>query len=326
MRPARLFLGILVACALAPGTFWRAPEPPRDFQRLATITPLSVEPRSTGPFALVAGWEMTGDRVHFGGLSALVALDNERFLSGTDGGRKLMFERPDQSDRPGMLSMIGDGGSAAKFGRDLESLAVDQATGTVWAGYEFRNAIIRLDADLNPDEEVRPDEMEDWGDNSGPEALVRLADGRFLVIEERPQDWRGSLHSALIFAGDPVESGKPARAAIRLPNGYRPVDAAAVEEGRALVLLRRVAWGVPPVFHTALAEVDTRETESDGTLAVRVLANFGAAIPQDNYEGLAITRDGDGTHVWMVSDDNFMSLQRTLLLKLRWDQREKARE
>ncbi|QYJ07365.1 esterase-like activity of phytase family protein [Qipengyuania flava] len=326
MRPSRLILGTMLACALAPGTWWRAPEPPRTFEQLTTIMPLDLGVRRSGPFTLLAGWEMAGDPFRFGGLSALVALDEERFLSGTDGGLLLAFERPDRSDEPGVLSVIGEGESAAKLGRDLESLAVDQATGTVWAGYEFRNAILRLDANLDPDEEVQPEEMEEWGENAGPEALVRLADGRFLVIEERAQSWRSTLYNALLFDGDPVEASAPERATIRLPEGYRPVDATATEEGRALVLLRRVEWGVPPIFHSALAEVDTRKTGDDGTLDVRILTVFGTAIPQDNYEGLAITRDPDGTHVWMVSDDNFMTLQRTLLLKLRWDQREKARE
>ena len=56
------------------------------------------------------------------------------------------------------------------------------------------------------------------------------------------------------------------------------------------------------------------------------LAELGKTIPRDNYEGLTLTEDADGQHVWLISDDNFMSFQRTLLLKLRWQTREKARE
>ena len=61
-------------------------------------------------------------------------------------------------------------------------------------------------------------------------------------------------------------------------------------------------------------------------MTARLLAELGKSIPRDNYEGLTLTEDADGQHVWLISDDNFMSFQRTLLLKLRWQTREKARE
>ena len=326
MRPKRLLLAVLLAAAAVPGNIWHEPEPPRDFRRLVAIEPLEVERSISGSFELVAAWEMSGDRVQFGGLSALVALDDTRFLAGTDGGRKLVFERPDRSKLPGVLSEIGKDDPAAKFGRDLESLAIDPATGTVWAGYEYRGSILRLDAELAPDKEVRPEAMSEWGDNAGPEALVRLEDGRFLVIEERARSWGGDSHNALVFAGDPVAGGDPEEMLVRLPQGYRPVDATPLGNGRALVLLRRVDWGFPPLFQTAIAEIDVDRREEGGAIGARLLTEFGAAIPQDNYEGLAITEDADGTHVWLISDDNFMSFQRTLLLKLRWQAREKARE
>ncbi|MBO6528138.1 esterase-like activity of phytase family protein [Erythrobacter sp.] len=326
MRPKRLLLALMLAGVLAPGTWLRDPELPRNFHRAVAIEPLDQDFQRSGPFALVAAWELTGDRVQFGGLSALVALDGMRFLAGSDTGRKLVFERPDRSSAPGELSRLGENETSYKLGRDLESLAIDPVSGTVWGGFEFRESIVRFDADLKPDEEVRPAEMSYWGANSGAESLARLADGRFLVIEERPRRWREPGHRALLFAGDPIEERAPEELRIAIPAGYRPVDATPVEGGTALVLLRRVSWGIPPVFESAIAEVDVDRHSADGTIAAALLTEFGPAIPQDNYEGIALTRDADGTHVWLISDDNFMSIQRTLLLKLRWDQREKARE
>ena len=41
----------------------------------------------------------------------------------------------------------------------------------------------------------------------------------------------------------------------------------------------------------------------------------------DNFEGLAVARDADGgTLVYILSDDNFHFLQRTLLLLFRLDE------
>ncbi len=326
MRPKRLLLAVLLTAALVPGTWLRTPESTRDFQWLSRTERLEVTPSRSGPFTLVAAWEMSGDRVHFGGFSALVVLDKTRFLAGTDGGRKLVFERPDRSDLPGILSPFDADQTAYKWGRDLESLAIDPASGTVWAGYEFRESIVRFDEDLKPEGEVRPEAMREWGGNSGAEALVRLADGRFLVIEERATAWGGLLHNGVLFARDPLETTEPESVAIRIPSGYRPVDAAPLAGGRALVLLRRVKWALPPIFESAIAEIDIDDRDEEGALEAKMLAEFGDAIPQDNYEGMALTRDEDATYVWLISDDNFMSFQRTLLLKLRWQPREKARE
>ena len=326
MRPKRLVLALLVATALVPGTMLRSPEPPRDYKHLATFAALAIRPVQSGPFTLAAAWEMTGDRLQFGGWSALVRLDDQRFLAGSDGGRRLVFERPDRSDLPAVLDRFGADVWAVKESRDLESLAVDPDTRTVWAGYEFRQSIVRFDAAFEPDGEVRPAAMRDWGDNGGPEALARFEDGRFLVIEESPTSWRGNRHNAIVFAGDPVDGAEAKALTIEIPAGYRPVDATPVDEGRALVLLRKLVWSVPVSFDTAIALVDIDERDSGGNLSARLLAEFGERIPRDNYEGIAVTEDADGTHVWLISDDNFMSFQRTLLLKLRWQAREKARE
>ena len=97
MRPTRLLMAALLTAAIMPGTWLRTAEPPQEFQRLATIEPIDVTQSQRGPFTLMAGWEMTGDRAQFGGFSALVVLDRERFLAGSDTGQKLIFGRPDRS-------------------------------------------------------------------------------------------------------------------------------------------------------------------------------------------------------------------------------------
>lgn len=326
MRRKRLVLAILLAAALAPGTWLRVPVEPYRFEPLVSITPLSVEATHAGPFEPVAAWQLTGDRLEFRGWSAMVALDDQRFLAGSDGGRRLVFERPDRSRLPGVLGRFHDNEESIKEGRDLESLTIDPSSGTVWGGFEYRQSIVRFDAEYRPDGEVHPRAMRRWDDNAGPESLVRLADGRFLVIEEGAQLWRGHHHAALLFAGDPIDDPHPESLVVEVPRGYRPVDATPLEDGKALVLLRRLVWGIPPTFDTALALLDIDHRDDRGIVRVRLLAELGSSIPKDNYEGIAITDDDDGRHVWLISDDNSMSFQRTLLLKLRWNAREKARE
>ena len=47
----------------------------------------------------------------------------------------------------------------------------------------------------------------------------------------------------------------------------------------------------------------------------REIARLAAPLVHDNFEGIATRRDGQGrTLVYLISDDNFHILQRTLLL------------
>lgn len=326
MRRTRLILALLLVAALVPGHWLRSAERTR-FSAAVTLTPLAAAPLPAGDFTLEGAWELTGDPVRFGGLSALVALPDGRFLAGSDTGQRLVFGRPDRGAQRGTLGRFIAGDDDTKRSSDLESLTVDPASGTLWGGYEFRESIVRFGADFQPEAEVRPAAMRDWHANSGTETLVRLGDGRFLAIEEGARRWRGRHHNAVLFAGDPITAPAPEELLARLPEGYRPVDATPLGKGRALVLLRRVAWGLPPGFDTALAVVDVDSPTAEGVLELRLLTAFGDTIPRDNYEGLTLTEDVDGTHLWLLSDDNFTSFQRSLLLKLRWHRaREKARE
>ena len=50
-----------------------------------------------------------------------------------------------------------------------------------------------------------------------------------------------------------------------------------------------------------------------------VIATLEPPLPSDNFEGLAVAPQADGSAVvWVISDDNQISFQRTILLKLRW--------
>jgi hypothetical protein len=152
--------------------------------------------------------------------------------------------------------------------------------------------------------------MHFWPRNRGPEALLRLPDGRFLVFEEG--DGRGG--DLLLFAGDPAVAGTPAeKLRYRPPPHYRATDAALLPDGRALVLNRR--WTVLQGFTAKLTVVPLDRLMFGNELVGREIADFRPPLVVDNLEGLSVTREGGRTIVWITSDDNYLPLQRTLLLK-----------
>ena len=318
MRVKRIFLAGLLALGLAPGTFVRSALPAPDYASPVTITRLDTEPLRSGPLVLDGAWQLKSDNDHFGGYSALVEWRPGLLLAANDAGRLMKLPRPDRSTDPVELDKFLNFERADKTRVDIESLTRDPATGQIWAGLEWAQQIIRFGPRLQRQEQVRPAEMKDWGGNSGPESLVRLRDGRFVVIEEQASG--AGLHEALIFPGDPTGGASPVRFTFKGREDYRPADAALLPNGKLVVLLRGVRWALPPQFPALLVIADPAGIEKDAMLESRFLARIDAPFPSDNFEGMTVVDEGDGSWtIWLISDDNFTSYQRTLLLKLRWD-------
>jgi hypothetical protein len=163
--------------------------------------------------------------------------------------------------------------------------------------------------------------MADWSTNGGAESLVRLRDGRFVVISEttRPDGGRRrSERVVLIFGRDPVDPTSPvAELSYVPPAGYDPSDAVELPDGRLLVVNRRFA--LRDLFTATLTVVDIRGARPGAVLRGTGIATFAAPVQHDNFEALAITHEGGATILWIASDDNNEWWQQSLLLKFRLD-------
>ena len=331
LRRWRLFGLLLVAIALAPGTWVRPPPDWRfgDDRQILILDRLRIPADRIGEVEVAGAWALRSTNRFFGGYSALVAMGDGTLLAVTDGSRKMRL-RPPGSGTPavefGYFATLTQAQQEDKRLVDLEGATRDPASGRFWASYEATNQIERYDADLAPTGRVRPPEMRGWSSNTGAESIVRLADGRFAVLSEGNPRWFAAGFPALLFADDPVEGTRPERFSFRAPAGFRPVDMAPLPDGRVVILLRTVHWGLPPRFEGKLLVADPAEIRPGVAWAGRIIADLKAPLPMDNYEGVAVEPGADGEVVlWVISDDNHAKFQRTLLLKLVWRPDEKAR-
>ena len=311
MRRGHLAAILLVAAAMSPGIYLRDPPsaglaaPRVAFEALAA-------PKRAGPFAVVGAWRMTGQHFWFGSYSALVALDDGTLLAGSDRGWTLRFAPPGDAVTPPMFAPF----EMARKRRliDLEALARDPATGAIWAAFENNNVIARKKPD-GAIAGIAPLAMRNWPLNGGAEAMARLPDGRFVVLAEATG--AAGRHPALLFPRDPLAGGAPLEFAYGSSGGFVPVDMAALPDGRVLVLERRVAWRLPPGFAGRVVLADPASIRAGATWRGKVLADLAPPMPTDNYEGIAAIARPDGSvAVWLISDDNRMAIQRTLLLAL----------
>jgi hypothetical protein len=319
-RPKRAAF-LLVALALLATMIAPPPEPPPPGPATAEliVTAVPLDPsdparRRIGALDFIGGWAFTSDNARFGGISAM-HVEGGEVVALSDAGTLLRFAVPRQAGRQ-RVALIplasGPGPATRKSNRDTESLLVDGPW--LWAGFERHNMIWRYRrADLAAAGAARPPAMRRWRGNAGPEGLVRLADGRFIVFAEGADDGRRTS-PAVLFDGDPAN---PATRSFPISyarmEGHRITDATVLRDGRLLLLNRRYALfeGASAVISVA----DIRALRPGGTIEGREIAALRPPLTVDNMEALSTTVENGRTIVWIASDDNFFPLQQTLLLK-----------
>lgn len=287
--------------------------------KAVALDPKDPARRRAGALGFLGGWVLTSEQPSFGGISALHARHGQ-FLAITDAGAVIRFRLgADGVPTDALFSVLpaGPGRGQGKSDRDAESMAMDSRSGAIWIGFEGHNAIWRYAADLGRAvAHAEPAAMKSWPRNGGPEAMTRLADGRFIVFGEASGS-KGTTE-ALLFAADPAKPGtKPLRFFYRPPKGYVPTDAGLLPDGKLLVLNRHFSLlhGVAATLTLVDPEAIARDTIVEG----RFLARLAPPLTVDNMEALAIEREAGRTILWLASDDNFSPLQRTLLLKFALD-------
>jgi hypothetical protein len=315
MRTPVALLAILFLFSLgshAPPVTTPAPAPPAigtvRFERVDA--PDAAQVKALGRLRWRGGWALESNDPRFGGISAM-HVEGGEVSAFSDAGWLIRFPLPGEraearvriAPLPGMAPTADK-----KADRDVEAMAVHGPL--AWVILERRNLVIRYDrGPWRRDSAAQPAAMEEWRANNGTEAMLRLPDGRFLVFSEG----KGGLSEVLMFLGDPAAPGTRAvRMRYRPPEGYRITDAALTGDGRMLLLNRDVSL-LGGGFVAKLTAAPIPETEEGALIAGEEIADLRRPL-SDNMEALSVTREGGRTILWMASDNNYNSVQRTLLL------------
>lgn len=294
------------------------------------LVPMKLPPRAEqlphlGPFDLTGAWELKSTHHGFGGFSSLVWLGKGRLLSLSDRGNLLEFSAPGARQRLPQFDRTFSRNIKHKGSRDFEAATFDPGANTIWAALENYNIVARLhlrEGSPRLSGLGAPPQMAFWSANSGPEAMVRLKDGRFLIVSEAPEAWtRGAIHQALYIDGDPVDMPEAGKLfSLEGVEGFSPTDMAQLPDGRVLVLLRKVVWPLPARFTGRLAIGDPVEIVEGKAWRIKEVAKLSSTLPVNNFEGLTIEPREDGRlNIWIISDDNTSAFQRSLLWRLTVD-------
>ncbi len=311
----RLFFAALIFLALGPvpGTVQRFPID--NLTQRATARPLAVPRQASGTMRFVRGWHLVSAHSYFGGFSGLARIGPGTFQLIGDNGYATRLTM----DTRGRVTAVHiaplptpDGRPATKAMADTEALFVDPASGHGWIALEGINQIWRLDADLTTIESRRRLPEPRWPANRGAEAMARLPDGRTVVLsEDADDDPRGT--EALLYTGDPAAPEPPPIRFFYDSRGKGLVsDAAPLPDGRILLVHRRL--GFDPVFTTIIAMGDPADIAKDAVVRSQTIGRVPRPLAE-NYEGASVTVENVRTWLWLVSDDNFNTWQRSLLLQ-----------
>lgn len=300
---ALILLGVVVGRSSLPPQSGLVGGAIRIVAKPVALDPHDPNRRRVGALTFLRGWALTSPSTEFGGLSGLRPWRG-RWLAVMDTGALIVFMPGDRHAEVVPLSPRCRPGRV-RMGRDTEGLDTDGRS--IWISAEWHNTICRRDLG-GRQTGIRPAAMADWPRTMGPETLLRLRDGRFLVM---PED---ADYAALLFPRDPVSGATPRTPTYTPPGGYSPTDAAELPDGRIVILNRALGWHG---FAAKLVLIDT--IPARGTLQGRTIATLAAPLIHDNFEGVAARREGGATVLTLVSDNNHSWFQRTLLLEFRLD-------
>ena len=278
-----------------------------------------------GQLTFIGGLELTSNHDDFGGLSGLlVGEKGDALIAITDQGNWLTADLVWSEDRPialenALIAPMRDETGTPLRGKtesDAEGITVahggDPRTASTMVSFERHARILSFDlTSLGFDTPAQ--KVEDFGTftgleaNSGLEAILALSDGSLLAMSENSLDTEGFIVGARLTE----TAAFPTRLKPHPP--YALTDIAQLPNGDLVTLERRYSLlgGVGMLMRRIPAAMLEGTAPLDGDVLLE--ANSSRTI--DNMEGLDIRTERDGrTLIYLVSDDNFNTLQRTLLL------------
>lgn len=283
-----------------------------------TATPLALNPGDPGKIDLgslryVGGWVLTADSPFFGGFSGLDVRGGMLTMINDRGywfhGRLTGDEKVLDSATLEPFALSDKEMARTKVDLDAEDITYT-APGGYLVSFEQNHRVSRVE-DRNSPEVVLPALsgvlFDVLPNNGGIEALTLDAAGRIIAIAERGRQKGLALGWRLEAGGEPSPFFVPA------PKNHAPTSAALLPDGDIILTTRR--YSVVDGNSIKILRLDA-DTIGPGSIAlVEEVAHLAPPLSVDNIEGIAVTRNTDGsTRLWLVSDDNFNSRQRTLLM------------
>jgi len=290
--------------------------------------PIELDPknpgvRRVGTLTYLAGFELRSTDPRFGGLSGL-ALTSDGSVLYAISDRGYWLRALLRHDADGRLTEISgwnigrlltpEGDAVSGLLIDAEGLAFGP-DGSFVVSFERMHRLWRYPSSpvafSSPARSLPvPADLDKAPNNGGIEGVTVLPDGRLLIITEEYRNPDGSVKGWLI-RGDRFEPFSYLSS-----EGFSPTDLATLPNGDVLLLERR--YGQLAGVAVRIQILSAASIRPGSQLKGEEIASLAPPLAVDNFEGIAVRQDSNGdTLVYIISDDNYSSFQRTYLLQFR---------
>jgi hypothetical protein len=311
---------ILLAFVVAAAGTAAAQQPIAVFSQTVPLDPRDPALRQAGELDYRGGIALRSTDARFGGFSGLhVSTDGATLLAISDRGAWLKLAlRYDQAGRlvgaaqAEMGPLIGeDGKPLAGIAADAEALAV-LPDGSMLVAFERRHRMLLYPEATPPFSKPPtpfpgPEGIEEAPPNGGLEALTHMGRGFLVAIAERMTAGGGALAAWVGRAGVWEPFGY-----VRKP-GFRVTAAGLLPAGDLVVVEHRYSAASGSVLR--IVRVPRNAIAPRRRVEGRALAVLEPPLTTENFEGISVRRgEGREALIYMISDDNFNPLQRTILM------------
>jgi hypothetical protein len=200
-----------------------------------------------------------------------------------------------------------NGKPVAGFTADAEALAPAR-DGGLYVAYESYARITEIHPpDLHPTALHAYQRFRDLWSNESFEGVAERPGGGLIVVSEKPDGSEGAYPTFLGDGHGTAMAWRPGPGIPGADGGFDASDAAFGSDGRFYLLERRVSLGG---FATRIRRFGWQ----DGAFGASETLLETASGALDNMEGMSLWTDAAGrTVISLISDDNFLFLQRTLV-------------
>ena len=270
----------------------------------------------------VSGLELNSNHEDFGGLSGLIIEDNNNFTTIGDQGiwmtGQLILNNNDEltsisNAKLGYLKsekniyLVQSG----KLFTDAE--AVELFNGKLVVSFERNHRILSYEK-IEGVAQLFYDKMKllDLPNNGGIEAMTSLKDNSLIFISEDLVDSNDRI------VGFRLYENKLSKIFVKKNGSFKPTDLSVLPSGDILMLERSFT----PIkgAKARISLIKYQDIIESPLITPIYIDTISPPMIVDNFEGISSIKSNSGGYfIFILSDDNFNFLQKTILLQFHWD-------
>ncbi len=286
------------------------------------LFPTDLENISLNKLEFISGIEIKSNHPDFGGLSGLIINEDKSLIAVGDQG--IWLTGKIKINENGKLVEIINGRLGHLKGNENNPLyklgksytdaeSIEPYNDKFVVSFERKHRILIFN-NIYSHSEIFYDRIKylDLPDNGGIEAMAPLKNNSIFLLSEN------LIHPDDKIAGYLLSDNKLKKVYVKKRGSFKPTDMLSLPDGNILLLERSFS----PVRGASarISVIKYEDLEPNSVILPLTLDTLKPPMVVDNFEGISFLKLNDGGYyIFILSDDNFNFLQKTLLYQFYWD-------